>query len=114
MERTHKGARRRVTMIVSAAAMALVGGALPASAHGTCSDVGFLGIEVHGHHVVRDYVVGAQMDWPPSGGVVGTAVAGRGAYLPGGPGPAYHFENGVAPGASFCTQSRSPGFHVPS
>lgn len=102
--------------------VALVGGvilaatAFPAvaSAHGpTCADVGVLGIEVHGHHVVRDYVVGGALEWPPAG-QVGAVVGGRGAALPGGPGPGFHFPNGFAPGASFCNaQSHSPGFHVP-
>ena len=104
--------------------VALVGGMIlaaslfpaVASAHGpTCADFGALGIEVHGQHVVRDYVVGGSIgDWPPSGGVVGDAVGGQGAALPGGPGPGFHFPNGFAPGASFCnSQSNSPGFHVP-
>ncbi len=82
----------------------------------TCSDV--LDIEVHGHHVVADYVTGsghATFSWPPAGGV-GSTVAGRGAALPGG--PSHHFlrEEGVfvAPGASFCnSESRSPGLHLP-
>ena len=75
----------------------------------TCSDVEFLGIVVHGHHVVRDYVVGeGGMTWPPAGQV---DVSG-GAALPGGPGPGFHFPNGVAPGASFCTDSQSPGAHL--
>ncbi len=31
----------------------------------------------------------------------------------GGPGPGFHFPDGVAPGASFCNdQARSPGVHV--
>ncbi len=77
----------------------------------TCSDVGFLGIVVHGHHVVRDYVVGDHthsMTWPPAGQVH----ARGGAAVPGGPGPGFHFPNGIAPGASFCTNSKSPGVHV--
>jgi len=89
-----------------------VAGVMPASAHSTCADVEFLGISVHGQHVVRDYVSGgAVTDWPPSD--VGAAIGGTGAALPGGPGPGFHFPNDVAPGASFCNpQSRSPGFHV--
>ena len=55
----------------------------------------------HGEHVTRHYVFGHD----------GTNAAG-GAELPGGPGPAFHFENGIAPGASFCLpQSKSFGFH---
>jgi hypothetical protein len=79
----------------------------------TCSD-SFLGVAVHGQHVVRDYVTGgaAATTWPPSGGV-GQSIAGSGAAVPGGPGPGFHFEIGAAPGASFCnSQSQSPGFHL--
>lgn len=76
----------------------------------TCSDLEFLDIEVHGQHVVRDYVAGggAATDWPPSDGGVGQIVGGNGgAALPGGPGPGFHFPNDVPPGASFCTDSSS-------
>lgn len=79
----------------------------------TCSDT--LGIEVHGQHVVADYVTGlhGDLDWPPSDSNVGETVADNGgAALPGGPGPAFHFENGFAPGASFCNDSKSPGTHL--
>jgi hypothetical protein len=75
-----------------------------------CSAV--LGIEAHGQHVVGDYVTGMHgyLTWPPAG-MVGEAVKGQGAVLPGGPG--FHFPNNVAPGASFCiAQAQSPGFHV--
>lgn len=100
--------RRRLAVTIPTATLALALGALPAAGHATCSDVG-LGVEVHGHHVVRDYVAGTLETWPPSGGV-GAAVAGTGAVLPGGPGPAFHFELGFAPGASFCNdQARSGG-----
>jgi hypothetical protein len=88
----------------------------PTAAHEpTCSEVGFLGIVVHGQHVVRDYVTGGALGgWPPGPGEVGSAVGGSGAALPGGPGPGFHFPNGFAPGASFCnSQSNAPGFHVP-
>ncbi len=68
---------------------------------------------MHGQHVVRDYVAGGGLaQWPPAGGL-GQIVGGRGAALPGGPGPAFHFANGFAPGASFClSQSNAPGFHA--
>jgi len=83
------------------------------SAEPTCSTT--LDIAVHGQHVVGDYVTGIgheNLTWPPSGGVVGEAVAGEGAAIPGGPGPGFHFPNGFAPGASFClAQSQSPGLH---
>lgn len=90
--------------------------ATPAGAAGsgspTCAST--LGIAVHGQHIVGDYVSGLHGDltWPPSGGVVGAAIAGSGASTPGGPGPGFHFPNGFAPGASFClAQSNSPGAH---
>ncbi len=106
---------RRVISLAAALALAL-SVAAPAAAHGpTCADFGALGIVVHGQHVVRDYVMGGALaSWPPKGGVVGAATGGSGAALPGGPGPAFHFANGFAPGASFCiAQSNSPGFHAP-
>jgi hypothetical protein len=53
------------------------------------------------------------IDWPPAGGIVGQTVsANGGAKVPGGPGPGFHFPNGFAPGASFCTGSSSPGTHL--
>ncbi len=95
-------------------ATAVAGAASATAAEPTCSTT--LGIAVHGQHVVGDYVSGIGHDtlaWPPSGGVVGDAIAGSGVVIAGGPGPGFHFPNGVAPGASFCLlQSRSPGTHV--
>jgi hypothetical protein len=82
------------------------------AAEPTCAST--LGIAVHGQHIVGDYVTGigrANIDWPPKGGVVGDAVAGQGAVIPGGPGPGFHFIEGFAPGASFCNDSNSPGLH---
>lgn len=69
----------------------------------------------HGYHIIADYVTGIGSEflggpgiaWPPTG-----VNAAGGAALPGGPGPAFHFVNGVAPGASFCTDSNSPGAHL--
>ena len=105
----------KLTAVITIATGMLGVAALPAAAQPTCSDAG-LDIEVHGQHVVRDYVVGenegeSELEaWPPSGGAVGNAVAGEGAALPGGPGPAFHFANDVPPGASFCNeQAQSPG-----
>lgn len=98
--------------MVALAALLLAGGRAEA-ADPTCS--GTLGIQVHGQHVVGDYVTGIGHDalgWPPSGSDIGGAIAGQGAVIPGGPGPGFHFPNGFAPGASFCLdQSQSPGFH---
>lgn len=98
-------------MTILFAASAADGGGLGAAVP-TCSDI--LDIEVHGQHVVGDYVTGIGRDtlaWPPKKGVVGTTNSDGGAVLPSGPGPRFHFPNGVAPGASLCTQSRSPGAH---
>jgi hypothetical protein len=94
------------------AALMSVGGRDPAGAAPTCAST--LGIAVHGQHIVGDYVTGigrANIAWPPQGGVVGQAVAGNGAAIPGGPGPGFHFIEGFAPGASFCNGSSSPGLH---
>lgn len=104
-----------VRVAAGGAALALVTAWASPAAAGTptCSDT--LGIAVHGQHVVADYVMGVDhgdLSWPPSGGVVGDAVAGEGAQVPGGPGPGFHFPNGVAPGASFCNGSSSPGIHL--
>lgn len=94
---------------LSAGALVMTGPA--ASAAPTCADT--LGVTVHGQHIVADYVTGlhGELLWPPAG-QVGRAVAGMGATVPGGPGPGFHFPNGFAPGASFCTGSRSPGLHL--
>ena len=102
---------------VAGAAGVLAAAALtasPASAGPTCS--GELGVDVHGQHIVGDYVTGlgrGELGWPPAGVVVGAAVsANAGVAVAGGPGPGFHFPNGVAPGASFCNdQARSPGVH---
>lgn len=105
---------RRIKLVVAAGTVATFALASAASAHEpTCADFDALGISVHGQHVVRDYVAGAGLEqWPPAGGL-GSIVGGRGAALPGGPGPAFHFANGFAPGASFCLpQSNAPGYHA--
>ena len=74
----------------------------------TCSDLEFLGIEVHGQHIVRDYVTGGDLgqEWPPTT-MRDLIRENGGAVVPGGPGPGFHFPNDVPPGASFCTDSRS-------
>ena len=87
----------------------LVVSAAPATAAPTCSDT--LGIATHGQHIVGDYVMGTGHDgpWPPAG-QVGAVVGGRGAAVPGGAGPGFHFTVGVSPGASFClSQAQAPG-----
>jgi hypothetical protein len=103
---------RRFILVAAASATLVLALAGPAAAHETtCTSS--IGTEVHGQHVLGLYVVGGQLAldyWPPTGGV-GQYIAGEGAALPGGPGPAFHFLNGFAPGASFCTDSNSPGLH---
>lgn len=104
---------RRSILTVAGVIGLLAALAAPVAAHDpTCADVGPLGIQVHGQHVVRDYVMGGDLEsWPPKG-AVGDAIRGSGAALPGGPGPGFHFPNGFAPGASFCTDSQSRGLHI--
>lgn len=104
---------RRFMLAMTAVAALLGAAAAPVAAHdATCSES--IGSEVHGQHVLGLYVVGGSLNydsWPPTGGV-GQYIAGEGAALPGGPGPGFHFPEGFAPGASFCTDSNSPGRHV--
>lgn len=100
---------RLLALGVITAALAAVPGPAQAKAP-TCSEE--LGITVHGQHVVGDYVMGTDHGdpWPRKN--VGRTIAGTGAALPGGPGPAFHFELGFAPGASFCNdQAKSAGLH---
>ena len=103
--------RARVAL---AAAAVLCGGAAVAGGDGpTCSRT--LGVEVHGQHIVGDYVTGLghHVEWPPRGQVGAAMRENRGVAVPGGPGPGFHFPNGFAAGASFCTGSNSPGPHLP-
>lgn len=103
--------RRLLISTAASAALALAAIGPAAAREPTCADFGALGIVVHGQHIVRDYVTDGQLEgWPASGGV-GQYVAGEGAAVPGGPGPGFHFPNNFAPGASFCTDSKSPGQH---
>lgn len=102
---------RRILIALAAAGLLTVSMATTTSAASpTCSEM--MGIEVHGRHIIGDYVIGGGLaDWPPAG-QVGSAIAGQGVEIRGGPGPGFHFEFGFAPGASFCLeQSRSPGSH---
>lgn len=104
---------RRIMIATAAVAALSLAAAAPAAAHeATCSES--IGSETHGQHVLGLYVVGGSLnlgEWPPTGGV-GQYIAGDGAALPGGPGPAFHMANGFAPGASFCNlHSNSPGLH---
>jgi hypothetical protein len=88
-----------------------------ASAGPTCSDSELIDVQVHGEHIVGDYVTGVghgTLDWPPAG-QVGETVGGGGAAIPGGPGPGFHFTiEGLPPGASFCNEQAHPnGFDTP-
>lgn len=103
---THAVVAASIVLAVNGMTGAAAGAATP-----TCSDT--IAVEVHGQHVVADYVMGTHgITWPPTGGIVGDAIGGSGAAVPGGPGPGYHFPASIAPGASFCTDSRSPGTHL--
>ncbi len=99
MRKTAMVAAMVLAMTLAAASMA--GAAVP-----TCSDT--LGIDHHGVHVIHDYVVGADGVGPTTGG----NDARGGVAIRGGPGPGFHFLHGFAPGASFCTDSKSPGTHL--
>ena len=110
-----------VNNIVRTAAVALAmltvstAGNAQSSGDPTCSDT--LGIAVHGEHVISDYVTGSGTGsddgFPPDGSYIGDIVSDNGgAAIPGGPGPGFHFPNGIAPGASFCNDSQSPGLHL--
>lgn len=104
--------RFAIAALLASALTIPLAGLAAASDGSTCSDLfGY----PHGYHIVADYVTGVGseflggpgIDWPPTG-----LNAAGGAALPGGPGPAFHFVIGVAPGASFCTDSSSPGAHL--
>lgn len=103
-----RSTRALTVVFVGGLTLGLGATSVGASGSPTCSDV--LEIEVHGEHVVADYVMGTDhdvVDWPPAG-VVGSAVAGSGAEIPGG--PKHQGLVGVGPGASFCIeQARSGG-----
>jgi hypothetical protein len=104
--------RLLLSLSASAAILAVLAGPV-AAGEPTCSTE--LGIEAHGQHIVGDYVTGIgheNLDWAPSGGIVGQAIAGSGVVVAGGPGPGFHFPNGFAPGASFCNEwSQADGIH---
>jgi hypothetical protein len=114
---------RSFVVVASIAAFVVAFSASPASAAGTptCENVLGSGIVVHGQHIVGDYVTGLgavfpphELTWPPAG--VGPAMQeNHGAVLPGGPGPSFHFQEGLPPGASFCLEQAHPnGFTIPS
>jgi hypothetical protein len=105
--------RRLLISAAVSAALLVIMAAPAAAASPTCSEE--LGIEAHGQHIVGDYVTGIgheNLSWPPSGGTVGSTIAGEGVVVAGGPGPGFHFPNGFAPGASFCNEwSQADGIH---
>jgi hypothetical protein len=118
MKSTLKNVRLIALAIAAVTAAILVGAA---SGHGgaTCSGLGAL--EVHGQHVVGDYVTGTGgisggQQWPPAGGIGAVVKENGGAAVPGGPGPGFHFTiPGLAPGASFCNEQAHPnGFETPT
>lgn len=95
--------KRRLITVLAVAAMMLGAMVVPAMAGPTCSDV--LPIENHGQHIIGDYVLGVghdSLDWPPAGQVGDTGV-NNGVAVSGGPGPGHFTVDGLAPGASFCT-----------
>ena len=94
--------------IVGVAASA---GAQSTNATPTCSDM--LEIDVHGEHIVGDYVTGIgheTLEWEPRGGIVGDTVSDNGGVAIAGGAGRGHLSADVAPGASFCTDSQSPGW----
>lgn len=113
-------------LMFSGAAIIGASMALPVSsglAHdsATCNNALGSGIEVHGQHIIGDYVTGLggifgdDLEWPPAGQVGQTIGGEGGAVQPGGPGPGFHFTiEGLAPGASFCNEQAHPnGFDTP-
>lgn len=93
------------TVVVSSAVLPLLASGAAAHSEPNCSDSTIIDVVVHGQHVVSDYVTGTHdVTWPPNG-QVGAQTSDGGAATPGGPGPRFHFQDGVGvpPGASFCT-----------
>lgn len=97
-------------LMASALTISLVG---VASAHGESTCSALFGERPHGYHILADYVTGIGsellggpgIDWPPT-----EVNAAGGAAIPGGPGPNFHGEAGIPPGASFCNpQAKSGG-----
>jgi hypothetical protein len=96
--------RRLTATLLLAASMLLTAAPAAFGDEPTCS--GVVG-ENHGQHVIGDYVTGGGHDvlgWPPAGEVGDEVGDGDGVSVAGGPGPGFHFTiEGLAPGASFCT-----------
>ena len=106
--------KRTARIVIAVAAIGLLQMVSAPSFAGTptCSEE--MGIANHGQHIVGDYVTGtgnAELGWPP-GGQVGQTIAGSGAAMPGAPAAKGHMLVGIAPGASFCTDSNNDGMHL--
>lgn len=120
-QRVNTTSIRMIAVATFTAAAVLPAGGVMAHGSATCHEALGSGIEVHGQHIVGDYVTGLGgifgdgLTWPPKG-QVGASIGGNGgAVMPGGPGPAFHFTiDGLAPGASFCNEQAHPnGFNTP-
>lgn len=105
---------------VAVLAASTVPGAASAHEDPACAGVFGSDLQVHGQHVVGDYVtglggIGGGLEWPPKGQVGSAVQENGGALVPGGPGPGFHFTiEGLAPGASFCIDKAHPnGFNTP-
>ena len=116
---------RPIGIVITGMAVTIAGivgqqAATSANAQGEPTCAGLGGIQVHGQHIIGDYVtgvggIGGGLDWPPNG-EVGAAIQenGGGVQVRGGPGPGFHFKEGFAPGASFCNEQAHPnGFEAP-
>lgn len=106
------------SLLVLASAVLALSASVPATAgEPTCSH---FGTATHGEHIIGDYVTGLggafppdSLSWPPKGEVGEAIRANGGVLITGGPGPGFHFENGIAAGASSCLDTASPGIHFP-
>lgn len=103
--------KRMMTAALTAAALSLTLAVVPSAAgEPTCSEL--FGGRPHGYHIVADYVSGIGSEllggpgiaWPPT-----DINAAGGAAIPGGPGPGFHGEHGIPPGASFCIEQAKSG-----
>ena len=94
--------KRIITTLALAATMVLASASVALAHDPTCAEL--LGIDNHSEHVISDYVVGEDGVGPAGG-----ADAPGGVEIEGGPGPGFHFGegDGIAPGASFCTDANS-------
>ena len=106
---------RRVVVAAVIAAM-LVLGLAPAAMAGepTCAGLGETGWENHGTHIIEQYIIDGDFDaltGNPSDELGGGQVDSTKVVANAGKAGKGHLAAGVAPGASFCTDSESPGAH---